>query len=315
MHRGAPSRRALSRLLISGALAVAGCAPAFPTPNPPDGLPAETRAAAATTATATTTGRPARTQPSPPATPPTAKACEKRGTPERLAVRRGTTRHASDGLEVRFGGTSHDHYDEGHSELLLDLSFRDGAETTIWLPNATDDRWHGLVHRCVRIVETTDDQVTIDVAPDAAASAPPTATSARFAPCAPPRAPALTDLSEAADGERYHLDVTHDAESGWHPAAFPTMPFHHASRFVWTNLAAFPALTESQAQSQTQTRSLRFTFTIRRHTIEKEPGRHAWRAEYFAELESVCKRAEGGRGPRRPRCLRCRSTCREGWCR
>jgi hypothetical protein len=86
------------------------------------------------------------------------------------------------GLAVRFEGSSHDSYDDGHSELVLKLVLWDASGSTDWLPSApSTPGFFPFLGRCVRLVDGAEKRVVLEIAP----AGVPTGDAAP--PLAPPR--------------------------------------------------------------------------------------------------------------------------------
>ncbi|MCA9607948.1 MAG: hypothetical protein KC619_20200, partial [Myxococcales bacterium] len=78
-----------------------------------------------------------------------------------------------------------------------------------------------------------------------------------------------TDYGDLRDGAGYAVVVRCEAPGGWAPAERLRMPFHHASRFEWTNLAELPALSTETARAE----RIRFHFRLVSRQIEPDPER------------------------------------------
>ncbi len=110
------------------------------------------------------------------------------------------------------------------------------------------------------------------------------ATALALGPCELPQGAAPLGSYADADGAPFWLDVTWDTTSrSWQPAQPLDMPHHHASRFEWTGLDAFPQLGNHKASR------LRFVTQPAAADIQKVPGRREWRATYTAKVTSVCR--------------------------
>jgi hypothetical protein len=205
-------------------------------------------------------------------------------TTEQVTVPAGGWFVSATGLQVRFDGASHDSYEDGTTDLLLSLSFSaHGEASRSWLPSAfAEPRWETMLGHCVRVREGSEARVVLDVAPLPAPNS--TGAASALAPCPPsPSLPRLEDYALTADGGRYVVDVTRDPRTGeWMPTPLPRMPHHHASRLTFENLAAHAALATAGGET------LRFTLELVSRHIEQVPGRHEWRAEYFARIDAVC---------------------------
>jgi hypothetical protein len=108
---------------------------------------------------------------------PTAAAeperCRDHGPVERVEVARGRITSLRDGLLVTYEGTMHDHYDDGTSDMILQLVFRGTSVSGValpseltWMPSAVKDpAMHELPSGdCVRIAEIAAETVVLEVA-------------------------------------------------------------------------------------------------------------------------------------------------------
>jgi len=84
-----------------------------------------------------------------------------------MVVSAGGSATARSGLTVRFAGATHDSYDDGRTDLLLQLQLfdeRDGAPISGWMPSAfTKPAYRAFGRFCVRVREASSDRVVLDV--------------------------------------------------------------------------------------------------------------------------------------------------------
>lgn len=111
-----------------------------------------------------------------PAAPPVSSApdpCRDHGPAQRVAVAEGQTTPLRDGLLVTFEGTMHDHYDDGTSDMILQLVFQ-GASASgeplpsalTWMPSAVaNPPMHKLpTGDCVRVADIVGGGLVLEVA-------------------------------------------------------------------------------------------------------------------------------------------------------
>jgi hypothetical protein len=91
---------------------------------------------------------------------------------ERVEVALGATVVAPSGIAVTYRGSSHDSYDDGRSDVLLELVFQgvleDGTlspSALTWMPSAlAAPEWHYLpVGRCARVAQAGDQRVVVEL--------------------------------------------------------------------------------------------------------------------------------------------------------
>ncbi len=197
------------------------------------------------------------------------------GVTEQIELEPGAWFISATGLQVSFAGTSHDSYADGGTDTFVELAL--GTETAAsetWMHSIFAPPAETTIHdHCVRIEKASESQVTLHVGP----SSPPGEPRA----CGEPTTPHLADFSMVSDGDRVHIDVARDANTGeWMPTPLPRMPLHHASRLAWQNLAEHPALAGLA--------HARFEFELIAHEVTQVAGHDQWRTEYRAKVLAVC---------------------------
>lgn len=112
----------------------------------------------------------------PAATPPAPtdpERCRDHGSVRRVEVAEGQTTALRDGLLVTYEGTMHDHYDDGTSDMILQLVFQGASESgepfpsaLTWMPSAVANAgMHELpTGDCVRVAAILAETVVLEVA-------------------------------------------------------------------------------------------------------------------------------------------------------
>ncbi len=99
-------------------------------------------------------------------------ACSPGPTPERLAIASGKTVLTRDRLAVTYQGASHDSFDDGSTDLRLQLMFQgvmeDGSPTPSalsWTPSAfAKPAWvHLAVNVCAQVVDGNEDRIVLEL--------------------------------------------------------------------------------------------------------------------------------------------------------
>ena len=97
------------------------------------------------------------------------EACLEMGEPERLTVEVGGSAATASGLTVSFEGASHDSFDDGGFDTNIHLELTgtaEGAAPSPWMPSAhAAPAFRAFGDFCVRLAESSDTAVTLDVAP------------------------------------------------------------------------------------------------------------------------------------------------------
>jgi len=99
---------------------------------------------------------------------PGGRACTDANGGRRLEVPAGGSATSGTGLTVRFKSTSHDLYDDGTTDLLLDLELldADGQPISGWTPSAfSKPAWVRFGEHCVRLIDGTEARIVLEVAP------------------------------------------------------------------------------------------------------------------------------------------------------
>ena len=137
-------------LLIAGLALACGCAPRAQPSAVPEADPAATAL-----------------------TPTDSERCRDHGPVRRVEVAQGQTTALRDGLLVTYEGTMHDHYDDGTSDVILQLVFQGASEGgeplpsgLTWMPSAIANAgMHDLpTGDCVRIADIVGESVVLEVA-------------------------------------------------------------------------------------------------------------------------------------------------------
>jgi hypothetical protein len=101
------------------------------------------------------------TTPAAPPAPVVDARCTGNLSPHREALVRGRpTEIAAFGKQATYHGQSHDHFDDGSTAIVLSLDVFGEP----WLPDARDRAFHAFGDHCVRIVDSGDARLVLDVA-------------------------------------------------------------------------------------------------------------------------------------------------------
>jgi hypothetical protein len=150
------SRLANAVLIVSIAALNVGCGPAPPNAEPPNAEPPRNTK---------NTKDPA--SPAAPGGSPKDAACRDARDAERLTVTAGQAATTRSGVTILFSGATHDSYDDGRTDLLLMLEISGtGGPTSPWMLSAfATPAYYAFGHFCVRITDSSERQVVVDVAP------------------------------------------------------------------------------------------------------------------------------------------------------
>lgn len=208
---------------------------------------------------------------------------------ERVEIAAGETRRTPTGLTIVYRGSSHDNYDDGSTDVLLDIELGVDGQTEQTeqnirrMPSAfARPQFQFNFGHCWQIVEASGERIIVEYSTVLNTN---TDQQSMFPNCNQPeeRPSQLTSFISASENSQYWINVISCNDStGWCMADTPRMPMHHSSRIEWNNINEFPQLHGLRDQS------LRFAFTYLSRDIEHVTGQHRWRATYFARIDNIC---------------------------